>query len=108
MSKILLRTVLILTLVHTLGALALAQGTTGTILGVVYDQSQAVLPGVTITATHQGTRQQRQGLTDDQGRYALAQGHVHPPGARQGEPCVAAAVRALLASHPALTESRTE
>jgi hypothetical protein len=51
----------------------LAQGTTGSILGVVYDQSQAVLPGVTITATHQGTGQQRRGLTDDQGRYVIAQ-----------------------------------
>ncbi len=73
MPKFLFRTVLILTLVHTLGALALAQGTTGSILGVVYDQSQAVLPGVSITATHQGTGQQRQGLTDDQGRYVMAQ-----------------------------------
>ena len=73
MSNILFRTILILTLVHTFGALALAQGTTGSILGVVYDQSQAVLPGVAITATHQGTGQQRLGLTDDQGRYVLAQ-----------------------------------
>lgn len=73
MFRILFRTVLILTLVQGLGALALAQGTTGSILGVVYDQSQAVLPGVTITATYQGTGQQRQGLTDDQGRYVMAQ-----------------------------------
>ncbi len=76
MSKILFRTVLILTLVHTFGALALAQGTTGSILGVVYDQSQAVLPGVAITVTHPDTGLQRESVTDDEGRYVIAQVRV--------------------------------
>ena len=78
MSKILFRTFLILTLVHTLGALALAQGTTGSILGVVYDQSQAVLPGVAIIATNENTGLQRAGVTDDEGRYVIAQLRIGP------------------------------
>ena len=73
MPKFLFRTILILTLVHTFGALALAQGTTGSILGVVYDQSQAVLPGVAITITHPDTGLQRESVTDDEGRYVIAQ-----------------------------------
>ncbi len=66
MSNILFRTVLILTLVHTLGALSLAQWTTGSIRGVVFDQSQAVLPGVAITVTHPDTGLQRDSVTDDE------------------------------------------
>ncbi len=50
----------------------LAQGTTGSILGVVQDQSQAVLPGVTVTATSLETNQSRTAISDDEGRYRLA------------------------------------
>jgi len=50
----------------------LAQGTTGSILGVVQDQSQAVLPGVTVTATSIETNQSRTAISDDEGRYRLA------------------------------------
>ena len=53
--------------------LILAQGTTGSILGTVYDQSQAVLPGVAITASEKDTGQKRTVVTDDQGRYTMAQ-----------------------------------
>ena len=49
----------------------LAQGTTGSILGVVQDQSQAVLPGVTVTATSLETNQSRTAISDDEGRYRL-------------------------------------
>src|SRR5512134_676833 len=49
------------------------QGTTASILGTIYDQSQAVLPGVMVTATERDTGQKRQALTDDQGRFAMAQ-----------------------------------
>ncbi|MCH7803179.1 MAG: TonB-dependent receptor [Acidobacteria bacterium] len=49
----------------------LAQGTTGSILGVVQDQSQAVLPGVTVTATSIETNQSRTAISDDEGRYRL-------------------------------------
>lgn len=51
----------------------LAQGTTASILGTVYDQSQAVLPGVTVTATDRDTGQKREVLADEQGRYTMAQ-----------------------------------
>ncbi|MCH8818941.1 MAG: TonB-dependent receptor [Acidobacteria bacterium] len=49
----------------------LAQGTTGSILGVVQDQSAAVLPGVTVTATSLETNQSRTTISDDEGRYRL-------------------------------------
>jgi outer membrane receptor protein involved in Fe transport len=49
----------------------LAQGTTGSILGVVQDTSQAVLPGVTVTATSIETNQSRTAISDDEGRYRL-------------------------------------
>ena len=73
MLKIFFRTALIFVLAHGLGVYALAQGTTGSILGVIYDQSQAVLPGVSITATNTATGLTRTTLSDDQGRYVLAQ-----------------------------------
>ena len=50
-----------------------AQGTTGTILGVVEDESQAVLLDVTVTATHLETNQSRIAITDGEGRYRLVQ-----------------------------------
>jgi hypothetical protein len=50
-----------------------AQGTTGTILGVVEDESQAVLLDVTVTATHVETNQSRAAITDGEGRYRLVQ-----------------------------------
>ena len=52
---------------------ALAQGTTGSILGTTSDQSQALLPGASITATDKDTGQKRHTVTDDQGRYSLPQ-----------------------------------
>ena len=55
----------------------LAQGTSGTILGVVQDASEAVLPGVTVMATNLETNQSRTAISDDEGRYRLAQ---LPPG----------------------------
>ncbi|MBI2822215.1 MAG: TonB-dependent receptor [Acidobacteria bacterium] len=53
--------------------IALGQGTTVSILGTIYDQSRAVLPGVSVTATDKDTGQKRTAVTDDQGRYAMAQ-----------------------------------
>ncbi|MBI2823037.1 MAG: carboxypeptidase regulatory-like domain-containing protein [Acidobacteria bacterium] len=54
-------------------AAVLGQGTTVGILGTVYDESRAVIPGVTVTATNQGTGQQRIAVSDDQGRYHMAE-----------------------------------
>ena len=53
------------------GAL-LAQTTTGTILGTVKDQSGAVLPGATITATNVETGIARNTTTGARGEYRLS------------------------------------
>ncbi len=45
----------------------------GTILGTVQDESQAVLPGVSVTATNLGTNQSRTTISDDEGRYRVSQ-----------------------------------
>jgi hypothetical protein len=48
-----------------------AQVTTATLYGVIKDPSGAVLPGVSITATHQGTGQSRSVVSDERGEFAL-------------------------------------
>ena len=58
-------------------AMAAAQGTTGSIAGVVTDQSKAALPGATVTVKEMDTGQTRVSVTDPQGRFladALAPG----------------------------------
>ncbi len=50
----------------------LAQITTGTILGVVTDQSGGVVPGASVTATNLETGFKRNILTDDVGNYVLS------------------------------------
>ena len=47
--------------------------TTGRILGVVSDETGAVLPGATILATHIDTNRVRTAITDDEGRYRLVE-----------------------------------
>src|SRR5262245_28281214 len=42
---------------------------TATVTGTVTDQSKAVLPGVTVTATEIATGRQFVGVTDDRGEY---------------------------------------
>ena len=49
---------------------AFAQKTSGTINGVVYDPSGAVVPGVSVTVTNIGTGTSRTIKTDDQGVYS--------------------------------------
>ena len=49
-----------------------AQTDTGTIRGYVYDQTQAVLPGVTVVATYQGRGVSRETFTSDLGEYVLS------------------------------------
>src|SRR5947208_118577 len=49
----------------------LAQTPTGTILGTVKDAQGAVVPGATVTATHEGTKYSRSAVSDDAGEYAL-------------------------------------
>ena len=50
-----------------------AQATTGSILGVVEDESGGVLPGTTITAIHLETNETRTAITGDTGGYRVAQ-----------------------------------
>ncbi|MBI4457105.1 MAG: TonB-dependent receptor [Acidobacteria bacterium] len=50
----------------------LAQETTATISGTVQDDSGAVLPGVSVAVKHLDTGRTREVVTDDQGRYHLA------------------------------------
>ena len=52
-------------------AVARAQVTTATLYGVVQDTSKAILPGVTVTVTHQGTNLTRETVTDTRGEFAL-------------------------------------
>jgi len=49
----------------------LAQSNTGTILGTVQDQTSAVIPGATVTATNIGTGQKRTVKSDSQGVFTL-------------------------------------
>ncbi len=55
-----------------------AQISTGSINGTVTDESGALLPGVTVTATNIGTTQPRSVVTNESGRYQIA---GLPPGA---------------------------
>lgn len=73
MVKTLTRITQVSLFVLLVGAAAFGQGTTGSILGTVFDQSQAVLPGVTITAVDRDTGLKREALTDEQGRFVMAQ-----------------------------------
>ena len=56
---------------------AFPQGTTGTILGTVKDQSEAAIPGVAIAVTNQGTGLSRTTLTNEVGDYTVS---LLPPG----------------------------
>ena len=49
-----------------------------TLYGVVQDSSGAILPGVTVTVTHQGTTLTRETVSDARGEFALP---ALPPGA---------------------------
>jgi outer membrane receptor protein involved in Fe transport len=57
-------------------AMALAQAT-GSITGIVTDESGAVMPGVTVEATNVGTNQTRTALTGSDGFYSIP---LVPPG----------------------------
>ena len=50
-------------------ATAMAQTTTGTILGVVQDEQQAVMPNVTVTSRNVETNAVRSVITDSAGRF---------------------------------------
>jgi outer membrane receptor for ferrienterochelin and colicin len=50
---------------------ALAQGGRAELQGIVLDQGKAVLPGVTVTVTHEGTGQTRQAITGADGQFTI-------------------------------------
>ena len=50
---------------------AVAQGGRAELNGTVLDQGKAVLPGVTVTVTHEGTGQSRQAVTGGEGRFVI-------------------------------------
>jgi hypothetical protein len=52
-------------------ASALAQGGRAELNGTVMDQAKAVLPGVTVTVTHESTGQERQAVTGGEGRFVI-------------------------------------
>jgi hypothetical protein len=52
-------------------AVAQTRATTADLVGVVYDQSRAVLPGATVTATSTETNQSRSTVTDGAGRFTI-------------------------------------
>lgn len=51
---------------------AVAQTTTGTILGEVKDSSGGAMPGVTVTAVNQANGLTRETVTDERGNYRFA------------------------------------
>jgi outer membrane receptor protein involved in Fe transport len=58
-------------LLGCVAATAFAQGGTATIIGTVYDQDKAVLPGVTVTVTNEATGITRETVTGDEGRFVI-------------------------------------
>ena len=47
------------------------QVTTATLYGVVHDTSGAILPGVNVTVTHEGTNLVRETVSDERGEFVL-------------------------------------
>jgi hypothetical protein len=66
-----LRLLFTLLAIAALAGAASAQQTESRITGRVLDQSQAALPGVTVTVTHRATAAVRTDVTDGEGNYAV-------------------------------------
>ena len=49
-----------------------AQVTTATLVGLVRDSQNAVIPGATVVATHEGTGVSREGVTDANGEFVFS------------------------------------
>ena len=78
-----LRCLTVVTCLFVFSLTAYAQIDTGVIVGRVVDESGAVLPGVTVTATQQGTAVAASAITNDRGEFIF-------PGLRVGGYDVAA------------------
>ena len=68
---------LVFTFIFTFSTNAVAQVLEATLYGVVQDSSGAILPGVNVTVTHQGTTLMRDTVSDSRGEFALP---ALPPG----------------------------
>src|SRR5688572_24515812 len=55
-----------------ISALASAQTTTGSVRGTVYDDSGAIVPGVSITVTNKATGVPRPAISDENGNYVVS------------------------------------
>lgn len=62
---------LLFVLIFPLSVLAQGGGGRAELNGTIVDQGKAVLPGVTITVTHEGTGQTRQAVTGGEGRFVI-------------------------------------
>lgn len=67
--KIMKQSVSLFAIVIIMAAAIFGQSNTGSITGVVTDQNGAVVPNATVTATNQGTNENRSVQTDGEGRY---------------------------------------
>ena len=69
--KTLSRTVSLIAVAFIATVALFAQSNTGSITGIVTDQSGAVVPNATVTATNQGTNEKRTVQADAEGRYEV-------------------------------------
>jgi hypothetical protein len=67
-----LRVSLSVALVLFVSSYGFAQVTTSTLVGLVRDSSNAVIPGATVVATHEGTGVTREGVTDANGEFVFS------------------------------------
>ena len=63
--------VLVFTLLCSTAVLAQGGGGRAELNGTITDQAKLVLPGVTVTVTHEGTGQTRQAVTSGEGRFII-------------------------------------
>ena len=66
------RVILSVALLFLLSVSARAQVTTSTLVGLVRDTSNAVVPGATVVAAHEGTGVSREGVTDANGEFVFS------------------------------------
>jgi hypothetical protein len=69
MTRVLIRTALLLATLACAATIVAAQGTTGSISGFITDDTNAALPGATVTVRDVETDQKRVIVTDSAGRY---------------------------------------
>ena len=69
MTRVLIRTCVAIAVWSAAAAIGAAQGTTGSISGFITDDTNAALPGATVTVRHVETDQKRVLVSDADGRY---------------------------------------